>query len=106
MQPRRLTTGLRFWLPQLGGAGLLPDIHVKNIRSQRITAIAWLRPWKPRSREIGNQVDRMISTGELNTLLHLHRQPINVVVFHDPQGEFIFGGAWRLDAFSAYLCRT
>jgi hypothetical protein len=48
----------------------------------------------------------MISTGELNALLHLHRQPINVVVYHDPQGKFILGGAWRLDAFSAYLFRT
>jgi hypothetical protein len=48
----------------------------------------------------------MISTGELNTLLHLHRQPINVVVFHDPQGELILGRAWRLDAFSAYPVRT
>jgi hypothetical protein len=48
----------------------------------------------------------MISTGELNALLHLHRQPINVVVYHDPQGKLILGGAWRLDAFSAYLFRT
>ena len=48
----------------------------------------------------------MISTGKLNPLLNLHHQPINVVVYHDPQGEFILGGAWRLDAFSAYLFRT
>jgi len=26
----------------------------------------------------------MISTGKLNILLHLHFQPINVVVFDDP----------------------
>jgi len=26
----------------------------------------------------------MISTGKLHTLLHLHFQPINVVVFDDP----------------------
>lgn len=32
----------------------------------------------------GNQVKRIISTGKLNILLHLHFQPINVVVFDDP----------------------
>ena len=53
-----------------------------------------------------NQVYRMISTDELHMLPHLYPQPINVVVFHDPQGKFILGGAWRLDAFSAYLFRT
>jgi hypothetical protein len=31
-----------------------------------------------------NQAKRIISTGKLNTLLHLHFQPINVVVFDDP----------------------
>ena len=30
------------------------------------------------------QAKRMISTGKLNTLLHLHFQPIDVVVFDDP----------------------
>ena len=84
--------------PALAGR-LLSDIHVKNIRSQRITTIAWLRPWKPRSREIRNQVDRMISTGELNTLLHLHRQPINVVVFHDPSGRTHLGSGLALRCF-------
>ena len=31
-----------------------------------------------------NQANRMISTGKLHALLHLHFQPINVVVFDDP----------------------
>ena len=30
------------------------------------------------------QVSRSISTGQLNVLLHLHPQPINVVVYHRP----------------------
>ena len=34
-----------------------------------------------------SQVDRPISTGELNTLLHLHFQPINLVFYQEPDGE-------------------
>ena len=83
----------------------LSDIHVKKSNPTGTTFIAYLRLGIP-DFEIRNQAYRMISTGELNTLLHLHRQPINVVVFHDPQGELILGNAWRLDAFSAYHART
>ncbi len=39
---------------------------------------------------IGNendQADRIISTGKLHALRHFHTQPINVVVFHDPDRE-------------------
>ena len=55
----------------------------------------------------GGQASRLISTGKLNALLRLHRRPIEVVVFNLPlvhywKGYLIFGGAWRLDAFSAY----
>ena len=53
-----------------------------------------------------DEADRMVSTGQLNVLLHLYRQPINVVVFHDSKGDLVLGGAWRLDAFSAYPDRT
>ena len=89
----------------------LPDIHVKNsiVRSASdlcILSVVVLGIPDSRSRERRNQAYRMISTGKLNPLLNLHYQPINVVVYHDPQGEFILGGAWRLDAFSAYLFRT
>ena len=34
-----------------------------------------------------NQANRVISTGKLHALLHFHTQPINVVVFHDSNGE-------------------
>jgi hypothetical protein len=34
------------------------------------------------------QADGLISTGQLNTLLRLHIQPINVVVFHEPHREY------------------
>ena len=33
------------------------------------------------------QADGLISTGQLNTLLCLHTQPINVVVFHESHRE-------------------
>ena len=59
----------------------------------------------------GGQASRLISTGQLNTLLCLHLQPIEVVVFNLPLedivlGYLVFGGAWRLDAFSAYPFAT
>ena len=34
-----------------------------------------------------NQANRAISTGKLHILLYFHIQPINVVVFHDSNGE-------------------
>ena len=54
---------------------------------------------------------RAISTGQLNTLLCLHRPPINVVVFHGPyslevMGSLILRWASRLDAFSGYPVQT
>ena len=53
---------------------------------------------------------RAISTSRLNTLLCLHRWPINEVVFFGPyskwMGDLILGGVSRLDAFSVYLVQT
>ena len=37
-----------------------------------------------------DQANRAISTGQLSALLHLHLQPIDVVVFHGPDGETLF----------------
>ena len=37
-----------------------------------------------------NQANRAISTGKLNASPRLHTQPINVVVFHGPQGSSRF----------------
>ncbi len=34
-----------------------------------------------------DQADRAISTGQLNALPRLHSRPIDVVVFHGPQGS-------------------
>ena len=54
---------------------------------------------------------RPISTRQLNTSLHLHFVPINLVVFKgsyliNSVGYLIFGPASRLDAFSVYPIRT
>ncbi len=55
------------------------------------------------------QAERSISTGGLNTLLHLHLRPINLVISKgtsnsgEPElGYLILRWAWHLDAFSAY----
>ncbi len=53
-----------------------------------------------------NQAYRTISTSQLSALLHLHLWPIDVVVFHGPQGDLVLKGASRLDAFSGYPFRS
>ena len=58
-----------------------------------------------RGKEDG-QANRQISTGQLNTLLHLHLRPINLVVFEVPLGYLVLGEASRLYAFSVYPFRT
>jgi hypothetical protein len=45
------------------------------------------------------QAERMISTGELHTLLRFDPQPINVVVFHDPSGKIYLGNGLALRCF-------
>src|SRR5690554_5186918 len=54
---------------------------------------------------------RPISTGWLRTLLSLHFRPIDLVIYEgsyplEAVGDLILGWASRLDAFSAYPCRT
>ena len=54
---------------------------------------------------------RSISIGQLNTLLHLHLRPINLVVYERPysfkmMGYLILRCTSRLDAFSVYYIRT
>ena len=53
-----------------------------------------------------NQAYRTISTGQLNASLRLHLRPIDVVVYHGPQGYLVLKGASRLDAFSGYPVRS
>ena len=50
------------------------------------------------------QANRAISTGQLNTLLCLHLQPIDVVVFHSPQGRPCFEGGFPLRCLQRLSC--
>ncbi len=57
------------------------------------------------------QASRLISTGQLHTLLRFHTQPINVLVLNESsgnkfQGDLVLKEASRLDAFSGYPFRT
>ena len=64
-----------------------------------------LIPRKVRSDFLSSR-PRPISTPQLNALLHLHPEPINLVVFQGSyffrMGYLILRGASRLDAFSVY----
>ena len=53
-----------------------------------------------------DQADRTISTSKLRALLRFHTWPINVMVFHGPQGYLVSRRVSRLDAFSGYLFST
>ncbi len=59
----------------------------------------------------GAQATRPIRSGMLNASRRLYIRPVKRVVFPRPSGtcvtgRLIFGGAWRLDAFSAYPFAT
>ena len=51
------------------------------------------------NRKVKDQAERVISTPELNTLLCLHPEPINVVVYHDPSGRSHLGIGLALRCF-------
>ena len=51
-----------------------------------------------------DQANRAISTSQLNALLHLHLWPIDVVVFHGPQGRPCFEGGFPLRCLQRLSC--
>ena len=51
-----------------------------------------------------NQAYRAISTSQLNALLRLHLWPIDVVVFHGPQGRPCFEGGFPLRCLQRLSC--
>ena len=51
-----------------------------------------------------NQANRAISTGQLNALLRLHLRPIDVVVYHGPQGRPCFEGGFPLRCLQRLSC--
>ena len=50
-----------------------------------------------------SQVNRPISTGELNALLHLHFQPINLVFYQEPDWETLSWSGLRAYMLSALI---
>ena len=54
------------------------------LQSLEISFSSWHLPYLNRGHK---KSSRAISTARLNTLLCLHLQPINVVVYNDPQGK-------------------
>ena len=105
---RPLTT-----LVALGGCSLTTAyFRVVTLRKTQgvnfVSVLAWVLSTKAKrlialhfSKQVGRrkQADRMISTAKLNTLLHLHPQPINVVVSHDPSGKLNLGNGLTLRCF-------
>ena len=58
-------------------------------------AVVFVRAWINEN----DQANRAISTGQLHTSLRFHIRPINVVVFHDSQGNTRFEGGFLLRCF-------
>ena len=52
------------------------------------------------------EFDRAIRTARLNGLPHVYLRPIDVMVYHGPQGDLVLRLVSRLDAFSGYPFRT
>jgi len=49
---------------------------------------------------------RAIRTSQLHALPRFHTWPIDVMVYHGPQGDLVSRWVSRLDAFSGYPVRT
>ena len=56
----------------------------------------------------GNVIElyRAIRTSQLHALPRFHTWPIDVMVYHGPQGDLVSRWVSRLDAFSGYPVRT
>ena len=96
-------SGNRNCVPHLTKSGcgyrLIPELS----KPKRCAFVSGGRPLPSTG---SNQAYRAISTGQLNALLRLHLRPIDVVVYHGPQGYLVSRGASRLDAFSGYPVRS
>ena len=101
------------WLGVSGG-GQQPGVGVKNT----LTPDPWLltpsaRLGAVRGGDVAITVhclwiefDRAIRTARLNGLPHVYPRPIDVMVYHGPQGDLVLRLVSRLDAFSGYPFRT
>ena len=53
-----------------------------------------------------HELYRAIRTSQLHALPRFHTWPIDVMVYHGPQGDLVSRWVSRLDAFSGYPVRT
>ena len=60
--------------------------------------------WLTRGSDL--ELYRAIRTGQLHALPRFHTRPIDVMVYHGPQGDLVSRWVSRLDAFSGYPVRT
>ena len=70
-----------------------------SLRSFRLLCLPLRKSAERLNRKVKDQAERVISTPELNTLLCLHPEPINVVVYHDPSGRSHLGIGLALRCF-------
>ena len=68
------------------------------------TDLFWVQRLPGPSSTGSDQAYRAISTGQLNALLRLHLRPIDVVVFHGPQGRPGFEGGFPLRCLQRLSC--
>ena len=79
-------------------AGVLFGKHVGGSRRAHRADVCWslLQPRLTDTDHESDQANRAISTGRLNASPRLHPRPIDVVVFHGPQGRSRFKGGFPL----------
>ena len=65
---------------------------------------AWWSAGKPEDMDL--ELYRAIRTSQLHALPRFHTWPIDVMVYHGPQGDLVSRWVSRLDAFSGYPVRT
>ncbi len=102
----RRAGGSVFCLQKARSRTVIISINIAAWRCDAILSQGRCMLWSCLSITGSNQAYRAISTGQLNALLRLHLRPIDVVVFHGPQGDLVLRGASRLDAFSGYPVRS
>ena len=68
----------------------------KNPEDPKLPFAKWSRTRSTDMDHKSDQANRAISTGRLNASPRLHPRPIDVVVFHGPQGRSRFKGGFPL----------
>ena len=95
-KPRKKLTRLMFWR----------GLHQRPFEGDIVLVLFCVALILARSLAVSgsDQAYRAISTGQLNALLRLHLRPIDVVVFHGPQGRPCFEGGFPLRCLQRLSC--